>query len=292
MITPAVLGRLRRTSLWPRLRAAHQRIVPPINRVIHRIVTWIGPQRLPTDLGLKHTYDYQVIWLDPRTIRRSLRVGEWAVPDPATPETRIARFRRWASLGGGWKHLQHHPSRNLHGRFIAGGDWDLKYQPFTIRETITDLFVEALPPSETLEYKKMMAWIDAGNFAWTRGCLTSQDVDRYFDDLIRLHELMKTDGYRTQLELGRSGADEIRICIDREGRPCVFGGGTHRLSIALLLQIDRVPVVLKRVHAQWVRRCLELYRGDNVHQAVAFGVDSLQAATVDERSVTHGEDPS
>lgn len=239
---------------------------------------------VPTDLALKHTYDYRAIYVDPRLIERSLNVGHWAVLDGQPVEQRLLRLRRWLRLGGGWKHLQRHLSRNVHGRFIAPGDWDHQYAPFTIRATVRDLFVNGLDARDTAEYKKLRDWIVAGEFAWTRGCRTIDDVDRYFEELIELYDAIRIGGYRTQLELGNDGADEIRVCIDRDGRLCIFGGGTHRLSIARLLGLSSVPVVIKRVHPRWVERCRSVYGTSDVQEAVARGIATLQVEALEPRA--------
>lgn len=244
----------------------------------------IGPHRLPADLALKHEYDYRVIRLDPSSIRRSLRVGEWARLNGEPILDRRVRLRRWLQLGGGWKHLQRHISRNVHGQFIADGDWDLEFKPFEIRRTVVDMFVEGLPAEQTVEYQKMLEWIRAGEFGWTRGCRTTGDVDGYFDELAQLYRRILNDGYRTQVELGNDGADEIRVCIDRDGRPCVFGGGTHRLSIAQLLELPHVPVIVKRVHARWVADCCRTYGTSDPFEATVRGITALEERSASSRS--------
>jgi hypothetical protein len=275
VVSPELRGMLRRTSLWPSLHNLHGNIARPVCAGVHALVVRAGAGRLPHDLVLKHTYDYQLVYLDPELIQRSLRIGEWA-RHPAGFPGRIAQTRSWLRLGGGWKHLRRHVSRNVHGQFVAPGDWDLQAEPFKARRTITELFVDGLPPEETLEYRKLRASVAAGDFGRSRGCRTLTDVDRYFDELHALYDTLRTEGYRTQLELGNDGTDEIRVCIDREGRPCVFGGGTHRLSIAKLIGLTPVPVVVKRVHATWVTACMAAYGTDDVHVAIASGLHALQ----------------
>jgi hypothetical protein len=277
VLTPVLLGRLRQTAFWPRLQRLHRRAGPPMCSAVHTAVQALGPGLVPAEILLKHRYDYEVVYLDPRLIERSLQVGEWARPHPSA-SGRLGRFRRWFSLGGGWKHLQQHLSRNVHGGFVLGGDWDLQFKPFAIRPTVVDLFVDGRAPEETVEYRKMRDWVAKGEFGWARGCRTAEDVDRYFAEMTALFDRIRTDGYLTQRQLGLDGADEIRVCIDREGRPCVFGGGTHRLSIALLLELPRVPVIVKRVHADWVRRCSVEHRTTDVHIAVARGLAALSGS--------------
>jgi hypothetical protein len=278
VLTPAMLGRLRQTIFWPRLQRLHRRVGPPLCWAVHTTVRALGPDRVPAEIFLKHRYDYEVVYIDPHLIERSLHVGEWARPLRSAPG-RISRFRRWFSLGGGWKHLQRHLSRNVHGRFVVGGDWDLQFKPFTIRQSVVDLFVDGMAPEETVEYRKMQDWVAKGEFGWTRGCRTAEDVDRYFAEMTALFDRIRTDGYLTQRELGLDGADEIRVCIDRDGRPCVFGGGTHRLSIALLVGLPRLPVIVKRVHADWVQRCRVEHGTTDVHVAVARGLAALSGSS-------------
>jgi hypothetical protein len=278
VLTPAALGRLRQTILWPWLQRMHRQVIPPLCSAVHTTVRALGPDRVPAEIALKHRYDYEVVYLNPQLIERSLLVGEWACPHPSAPGW-IGRFRRWFSLGGGWKHLQRHLSRNVQGRFVVGGDWDLQFKPFAIRPTVIDLFVDGRAPEETVEYRRMRDWVTKGEFGWTRGCRTTADVDWYFAEMTALFDTIRTDGYRTQRELGLDGADEIRVCIDREGRPCVFGGGTHRLSIALLLDLPRVPVIVKRVHAGWVQRCRDEYGATDAHDAVAQGLAALSGSS-------------
>jgi hypothetical protein len=275
MLKPNTLGKLQGTFLWSRLRQLHRGVGPRLCAWAHTAVVSIGPDRLPDDLVLKHIYDYQPIELDPLLLRRSLSTGQWACPSPSGPTSRINRLDRWLRLGGGWKNLQQHISRNIHGQFIAAGDWDLQYLPFEGRQAVRDLFVDGLAPKQTAEYQKLHAWVMAGEFGWTRGCRSVADIELYFADMIDLYHSIRTDGYQSQMDLGNHIADEIRICIDRDGRPCVFGGGTHRLSIARLLGVRRVPVIVKRVHPRWVQRCREVYRTDSVHIAVARGLAAL-----------------
>ena len=67
---------------------------------------------------------------------------------------------------------------------------------------------------------------------------------RYLDSLF--HDI-KTNGYRSQQEIGEREnnpwkcEDEITVRIDRDGA-LLFEDGQHRLGIAKLLGIDRVPI--------------------------------------------------
>lgn len=279
MLGPRLLGKLRSTSLWPRLKSVHARFGPVICEVIHRTIGVFPKAWISTNLLLKHRYDFTVVHLPPTSIQRSLRAGEWGRADDGTRRQGLARWRQWWELGGSWKHLRRHVSRNFHGLFIVDGNWDLKYRPFKIRTSIHELFVERRQSHETKEYRRLANWIHAGDFGWTRGCRSIADLDRYFDELNKVYLAIRDEGYRTQMELGNGGGDEILVCIDREGRPCIIDGGTHRLSIALLLKLPSVPVIVKRVHLRWVEECRNKYGKDDVQEAIAHGLADLEQAS-------------
>ena len=275
MLTPAFVGRLRRSGLWSLGQRAHEWIAPPICAAIHAAVTHTSDRFIPKELALKHVYDYSVVFIDPALIEHTMHVGAWRGPANAQRERRRTRFKRWVDLGGGWKNARRHPTRNLHGRFVADGDWDAAVRPLQHRRVIMELFVEGRPPEETGEYQKLRHRIEAGNFAYTHGCLSMEDLEDYFAQLINAFEEISTSGYKTQRELGLDGSDEIRVCIDRLGRLCIFSGGTHRLTMARVLGISRVPVLIKRVHASWVASCMAHFGTEDVTAAIAHGVAEM-----------------
>jgi hypothetical protein len=283
VLSPALVGRLRRSGWWGWGRRAHSFVAPAVCATTHRIVGLLQPRFVPTELVLKHRYDYEPIYVDPGLITRTLSVGLWRGADPERRGGFLARLRRWMVDGGGWKNARRHLSRNFQGRFVAGGDWDLLAAPLRHRLVIRQLFIEGLAPEETDEYANLRQRIEAGNFAYTHGCLSIEDLDRYFDELIDAFETISTEGYRTQRELGNDGSDEIRICIDRNGGPIIFGGGTHRLSIAMILGIERVPVLVKRVHAAWVDEWLSRVGRPVRVSAVAAGIQALESRTASAR---------
>jgi hypothetical protein len=282
VVTRTVTELRRTTLLWSSVTRIRDLVAPPLCALVHAAVESLGPDRLRHDVVLKHAYDYQAIELDTALLGRSLHTGEWARLSASQNVNWLERRQIWLRLGGGWKNVQRHLSRNVHGQFIAAGDWDRAQKPFVMRQTVVDLFVKGLDPEQTTEYQKMRAWVAAGEFAWTRGCRTIEDVDAYFAELLALYDSIRTEGYRSQVELGNVAADEIRVAIDRDGRPCVFGGGTHRLSIARLLELRRVPVVIKRVHPQWVEHCRARYATESVHLAIARGIADLAKPSEDD----------
>lgn len=249
-------------------------IAPPICAGIHRAVEALGLRFLPDDVVLKHHYDYRLVYVDPKLITGIMPINAGMAPKDGTRVGALDRYRRSRDLGGGWKGVNRHITRNWQGRFIADGDWDKEVKPFEVRPSIVQLFEEGRQPKATTEYQKLLGRVKSGDFVWTRGLRAVGDVDRYFAQLTQVFEDIRVGGYRTQTELGNDGSDEIRLCIDRNGRASVFGGGTHRLSMAVVLGIEHVPVLIKRVHALWAAECVQRY-GGNVSGAIAEGIREL-----------------
>jgi len=269
--------------VWAPLKRLHGAITPGMCAIIHGAIRRLPDGLVSEDLALKHVYDYQPVYVHPGRIRYALPVGNWRRGRSAAGGPgRWAEVRRWRTHGGAWKTLKRHVSRNLHGRFVLDGNWDANRRPFEVLPTIMELFVQGVPAHRTTEYRKMRRWVEAGDFRYTRGCQSAADVDRYFADLRESFESIQRDGFRTQEELGAPGGDEIRVGVARDGELCIYGGGTHRLSIARVLGLDRVPVLIKRVHADWVATCVERYDGP-ASIAIRRGLRALEVRQVDER---------
>lgn len=277
MLPPTLLSRLRGLPGWRRIRATRQRAGPRLADLAHRFVLRLGPV-LPYQLRAKHRYDRRLLFVDPELIQWSIPVGNWRRGRTAAlGRGRLGEVVRWFTHGAVWKSTARHLSSNLHGGFVLAGSWDSNPKRFGIRESVWQIFVEGVPPEATDEYRKMIAWVEAGDLRYTRGCRTRADVDAYFARMMTVFEAIRNHGYRTQRELGVPGDDEIRVCVDRVGRLCVFGGGTHRLSMVRVLELPSVPVIVKRVHADWVRT-LRRKSGLDRERAVEWGIARLESS--------------
>jgi len=136
---------------------------------------------------------------------------------------------------------------------VAGGDWDtthrLTFNELDVYQAFEARFTKGAAWKDTDFYQRVLSQIDAGEAKWS--CQNQDDFNLRLEGLDRLYEDVKRNGYKTQHELGSSDLnDEIRICIRRDGR-LLFLDGRHRLSIARLLSIPRVPVRVVRRHEEW-----------------------------------------
>lgn len=247
---PELVGHLRRFRSWSTVRDIRRSLSQLTSCVIHLGVLQLGPKLVPGNLWLKHIYDYETVYVDPQLISQYVKVGGWRKSTSSVSPLR--RANAWFRYGDGLKSVRTHVTRNFHGDFVADGDWDIHTNPFHLLPVVTQLFEEGRSPRETDEYQRYLRRINDGQLTWARGLRNQAELDNYFDMLARTYEDIKVEGYRRQEELGLSGSDEIRVCVNRNGQICVYGGGTHRLSIAKFLDLDVVPVSLKRVHSRWV----------------------------------------
>jgi hypothetical protein len=131
---------------------------------------------------------------------------------------------------------------------------------FTIHETIKELFVDGVSPEDTQQYKTMKAAIENKDWHTSRNCRTQGDLGAYFRTLEDIYRELSNGKYRPRSEVNhaylgkrsRRYPDEILLAIDRNGEYLLESGGTHRLSIAKLLEIHIVPAVIIRKHYQYV----------------------------------------
>ena len=157
-----------------------------------------------------------------------------------------------------------------HAGTVVGGDWDDPDQRFADMDVFRAYrrhFEEDIPWHETAFYDRVLGEIDAGREPWD--CRSKREFDDRCEQLDRLYETIRTDGYRTQADLrGPATNDpisqgpgldqlkterfkhEIAVSFGRDGEP-LFADGRNRLSIVKLLDVERVPVRVLRRHGTW-----------------------------------------
>jgi len=181
------------------------------------------------------------------------------------------------------------PSESWCG-WILGGSWDiLDKRPiddylmsYVYSNTTLRIFRDGVPYSETPQYKEMLDVVQRGQFNdWkARGCRSRDDVKAHFEKLERTFQAIRSNGYRTQAELGSSRwFDEIKVFIDRNGElHKQQGAGHHRLAMARTLDIERIPVVVIGVHTTWALAAQRQF-GKDVITSVDMKIRSDIAAT-------------
>ena len=145
--------------------------------------------------------------------------------------------------------------------YIQSGDWDLKERELPIHPTIKELFVDNILYKKTQQYQDMQKAIKNEDYGKSYWCRTQGDIDNYFKKLILAYHTIKKEGYKTQKELKKENKsnenynkmNEIRVSIDRKGNYILENAGSHRLAIAKLLKLKRIPIIIIRIHYVWAR---------------------------------------
>ncbi|MGM0716607.1 MAG: hypothetical protein ACQET5_05390 [Halobacteriota archaeon] len=204
---------------------------------------------------------FKLEWVDPITIRRHTRreYPPW--------QDRLRRFGE-----------------------VRAGDWDRRGDPEvdpTYDGPPMDLFI-AECFEESVLYRSFRAHFDGGvdwedtplfgevrrllragdrRHVW-HGCQSIDEVRDRFRDLDRLYESVRQRGVESQLERVRRDPErgfrdwlraEITVDVGRDGE-LLLVCGKHRLAIAKLCSLERVPVLFLVRHPEWMVRRREAIR--------------------------------
>lgn len=150
------------------------------------------------------------------------------------------------------------------------GNWDERGRPFmhrTYPKAIEQHFVDGLEWDETVLAEKY-----DGPALEERGA----EIDR-------LYHRIRTEGYKSQRQLLEDAPDaawsglndamhplanEIAVDIGRNGELLWNMCGQHRLAIAKVLEIDRIPVQVFRRHKDWQALRDRARRGGEIPESV------------------------
>lgn len=150
---------------------------------------------------------------------------------------------------------------------VVDGDWDdpeCRFDEHPVYQSISSRFDDGTDWTDTELYERYRERIRNGNPYWR--CTTVEELEDYFESIDRLHAEMCEDGYKTQRELlaedpvqvRRQNTDaphpilqEIGVNIHRDGRLAKKGAGFHRLALARVIGVERVPVTVRVRHARW-----------------------------------------
>jgi len=150
---------------------------------------------------------------------------------------------------------------------VYGGSWDLTNKKFVSKITYKSLekhFSEGVPWEKTRYYKNKYNKLKKGKP--TRGCSSVEDLPEYFAEIDKLYSDIVKEGYQTQQTLKSKNPDEtirknldaptasmneIGVSIGRNGKLIKHLRGRHRLSIAKIADIDKIPVQVLVRHKEW-----------------------------------------
>lgn len=139
---------------------------------------------------------------------------------------------------------------------VAGGDWDIDGIPVQeyghVYSILKRRVIDALDYDEIPEFKENLERIKRGERPDV--CSSEEQYRAKYIRFENLYKAIKSSGYQTQKEL-KTGRpfNEIRIQVGRRGN-LLFEEGMHRLAIAQVLKLQKIPVIITRRHAQWVSK--------------------------------------
>ncbi|SLN47401.1 hypothetical protein ROJ8625_02310 [Roseivivax jejudonensis] len=197
---------------------------------IRRMIEAGVPRKALRDLGNLVRYGRgrplsdECIWIDPRLASERY----------SRPETGPAYRRR-------------------HSGVVADGDWDLSRAPIESGVKIRACrshFVDGLSWEDTGIVEVMMRRIERhGIFDGCRSrddvLARYQDIDRMFDEVSRNRRI---DPVSKRAERFRREHGGVLVHIDRNGLPMLAGNGNHRMAIARILGLERIPAQLGALH--------------------------------------------
>ncbi|UCG92252.1 MAG: hypothetical protein JSV97_00660, partial [candidate division WOR-3 bacterium] len=162
---------------------------------------------------------------------------------------------------------------------VVNGVWDLNTMPFEdldVYQSFRARFVHKAQWENTTYYKILLAQANHGAQPW--GVRNKSDLLERFNALDDLFKEMKRSGYKTQQQLLDSKTslrrlDEVTIRIGRYGE-YIFEDGRHRLAIAKILGLLRIPVLVTWRHKKWFK-----FREEIVHYTKNHGGRTYQPMT-------------
>ena len=162
---------------------------------------------------------YRLVWISPGRVRLQLRGGRHRLGPPGAIldgdwDRRVSPFNC------SWKY------RGLVERFQLGLEWEE-----------TGLFTERYR-TEFEQSGRVM------------GFHSAEELARYYRERVDpLYESMRRDGFLPPSLSNR--IDPVHIFIGRDGEPIWGPGGNHRLALAKILDLERIPVRVHFRHRRW-----------------------------------------
>lgn len=137
---------------------------------------------------------------------------------------------------------------------VRAGDWDRKRDPFSkllIYRGIRERFEQGHDWEETTYYTSLRDRFSSEGWSKPRSeALAAERCER----IEAVYETIRSEGYRSQRELNGNPLHEITVNVARDGELLYNCEGRHRLSIAKVLGVERIPVLKLVSHSEHVGR--------------------------------------
>ena len=159
---------------------------------------------------------------------------------------------------------------------VRDGDWDRKRRDITdhsLWDGLHERYEQGIPWPETEYYQRKLQPIHEGKKSV--GCYSEQELREKYEQIDRVYESMKADGYRSEREIvGARRAEalhEITVHVGRDGTLLRGGAGNHRIRLAHFLELDEIAVRIVVRHEQWQAKRDQIAAGEATPED--FGLD-------------------
>lgn len=180
---------------------------------------------------------FKIIWVDPKQVQYVTGKIEYEY-NPASKHLEF--FNPWFSGFEGYGE-------------VRGGDWDTYQEEFTELseyKAIKQRYTDGIPWEKTDFFNNHLEIIRECGGSYM--CESREELLKKCNQYERLLYNIKNCGYKTQWELGKlKPHGEIKVNIGRNGKILFNGGGRHRLSIAKVLELEKIPVNIRVRHTLW-----------------------------------------
>jgi len=135
---------------------------------------------------------------------------------------------------------------------IKEGEWDLEIKSFNEHKkhvSMKQFFLEGVSWENTKMFKKnYQVKIKEGNKA--RGYSNLEGLINYYHNNVEsLFEKIKNEGFKIPEK--RLNKNDMYVYIDRNGQILLGTNGNHRLSIAKIIGLKKIPVRVHIRHKEW-----------------------------------------
>ena len=152
---------------------------------------------------------------------------------------------------------------NEHYCHVLEGDWDIGLSDFSEDKSdwydfLENRFDNERKWEELQMYNEILQKIDSKGSYW-HSCKSEEDVKKRCKSLDSLYKDIKNTGYLTNKEIWwekdrtKIKPDDIAVNIGRNGE-YIYENGKHRLSIALILELEKIPVRVVVRHEKWQKK--------------------------------------
>jgi hypothetical protein len=188
-------------------------------------------------------------------LRRRLDPASWSDADPyalleVDPRSIASKLWDFEHTAPSLRYDMSYLHRLQNVNRVAGGDWDLRTNPFSDNLTyriIAEHFGQGVPWRETEAFGIYLAIIRSGLPVWHQSRSEANLLARCAR-MEALCESMRRSGYEPR---PLHAFDEITVNIGRDGELIYNSDGAHRLSLSKVVGVPTVKVRVLVRHAAW-----------------------------------------